>query len=246
MKVIFRFVNNPGFGDNIRGLITILQIQKILKFELDVDFSQHVFNSFFIHTSPKHDFKQYNFFIYNSKSNINDRNILMNILNETNLIISTNVRPADDIDEDIKTYIKRIFELKPEINDYLQKKIALLPANYNLFHYRLGDSVLIDNHETNIDIYLQNFKKNIKENAVVISDSLLFKEMIDKNDAYVFLNTPTHTNSNEENIDTLVDFFLITNAKSINCYTNYFWISNFVFWSSIIYDIPLFNIKPKD
>lgn len=245
MKVVFRFVNDPGFGDNIRGLISILQIQKLLKFELKVDFSHHVFGNFFQHLPIDANFKQYNLFIYSDlKYNPNDTKMLTDFLsNESDIIISTNIRPMEEIDEDIKLFLKNLFELKPEINEYLQEKISMLPKDYHLFHYRLGDDVLVNKKKVNNDEYLQHFETHKKENAVVISDSLSFKEMVVNKDAFVFLNSPTHTNSNEKNIDTLVDFFLLMNAKTINCYSIYDWISNFVFWSSIIYDIPLFNIK---
>jgi hypothetical protein len=80
MKVIFRFVNDPGFGDNIRGLITILQIQKILRFELEVDFSHHVFSKFFINTSSnvESDYKQY---IY-CDENVRNNFLMVEIMNE--------------------------------------------------------------------------------------------------------------------------------------------------------------------
>lgn len=247
MKV-FRFVNDPGFGDNVRGLISILQIQKILKFELKVDFSHHVFGNFFKHLPIDANFKQYNLFIYSDfKYNLNDTKMLTDFLsNESDIIISTNIRPMEEIDEDMKMFLKKVLELKPTAKKYLEKKISMLPANYHLFHYRFGDDVLNNKEEVNTDVCFKNFEKNAKENAVIISDSLVFKQRVydfyKNKGVFVFLNTPTHTNQ-EENIDTLVDFFLIMNAKSINCYSNYFWISNFVFWTSIIYDIPLFNLK---
>lgn len=245
MKV-FRFVNDPGFGDNVRGLISILQIQKILKFELKVDFSHHVFGNFFQHVPIEANFKQYNLFIYSDfKYNLNDTKMLTDFLsNESDIIISTNIRPMEEIDEDIKLFLKNLFELKPKVNEYLQEKISMLPKDYHLFHYRLGDVLF---HNECVDVYFENFQKNMKENAVIISDSLVFKQRVydfyKNKDVFVFLNPPTHTNINEENIDTLVDFFLVKNAKTINCYSVYVWISNFVFWSSIIYDIPLFNLK---
>jgi len=169
----------------------------------------------------------------------------MNEIETKNILtVSTNSYPIiEKIDKNIKTYLKKLFEVKPEINEYLHNAISMLPVDYHLFHYRLGDDVLINNNKVNNDVYLQNFETNKKENAVVISDSLAFKQLFEKcKDVHVFLNTPTHTNQ-EENIDTLIDFLLITKAKSINCYSVYRWISNFVFWSSIVYDIPLFNIK---
>jgi hypothetical protein len=39
--------------------------------------------------------------------------------------------------------------------------------------------------------------------------------------------------------NTLLEFFIMTNAKKIKTFSNYSWISGFVMWLSYIYNIPL-------
>ena len=52
MIIIYNFTNKPGFGDNIRGLISILQIKKKMNFDLYVSFKNHIFNNLFINEEP--------------------------------------------------------------------------------------------------------------------------------------------------------------------------------------------------
>ncbi len=243
--IIFRFTNNPGFGDNIRGLITLLQIKKKLNFELEVDFSHHVFSNFLICNFSNVEY-QYKEYWFTDEIPRNDF-LLKEISSFGNIIITTNSYPIlTEIDEDIKEYIRNLFILKPNVKSYLEERLSSLPSDYHLFHYRLGDDVF-ENDTLNTDEIFQNFEKNKKDNAVVISDSLTFKQILnsayENKDVYLFLNKPTHTCSGEKNMDTLIDFFLVINAKTVNCYSIYGWISNFVYWSSVVYDIPLFNLK---
>jgi len=250
MIIIFRFDNFQGIGDNIRGLITILQIKKILNFELNIDFCNHVFNQYLVNNYISINSQiEKTYLFYNE--NINN-NFLVNEINELSknynvISIYTNSFPIiDEIDNDIKVYIKKLLILKPEIEEYIKLKLYELPPIFNLFHYRVGDNILINNNIENNSLYVENFLKNIKKNAVIISDSLSFKkelfDLYNNKDVYVFLNKPYHTKI-QSDIDTIVDFFLIKNAKAVYCYSNYRWISNFVLWTSIIYDISLFDIK---
>jgi hypothetical protein len=163
--------------------------------------------------------------------------------------ISTNSYPIlTEIDEDMKIYIQKVLCLKPEIEEFLKSKLSQLPETYHLFHYRLGDSYLLNNDSQDNIVYLEHFSHYKKENSVVISDSLSFKKelshLYQNKEVFVFLNKPYHTVTNEADIETLIDFFFILHAKTVNCYSNYRWISNFVFWSSIVYNVPLFNMRP--
>ena len=45
--------------------------------------------------------------------------------------------------------------------------------------------------------------------------------------------------TDENFVDIMIDFFLIKNAKSLTSYSVYDWTSNFVFWTSMIYGVPL-------
>lgn len=46
--------------------------------------------------------------------------------------------------------------------------------------------------------------------------------------------------------NTLLEFYLITSARSIKTYTIYGWTSGFVLWSSKIFSIPLITMKNKN
>jgi len=155
------------------------------------------------------------------------------------------------ITENIKDKIKQILIVKPEINDYMVAQISQLPTKFNLFHFRLGDERWYDDSINN-DHYIEKIIKNKKENAVLISDSLNLKKQIfdifQNKDIFVFLNKPCHTNSNwysnaDIYINTLVDFFLIKNSESVSSFSIYGCVSNFVYWSALIYNVPILKIE---
>jgi len=257
MKIVYHFDSSTGFGDNIRGLISILQINKKIPFDLIIDFSRHSFSDFFIRSSETIDTQTEILHYISSETPSNE--FLINKINELSqtyevIGITTNNYPIlEEIDNEMKRILEKILRLKPEIEEYLTHKLSELPEKYHLFHYRLGDKILnqIDNNQTcNNELFIQNFIENRKEkeNIVVISDSLSLKQelfdLYQNKGVYVFLNTPYHTNK-KGCIDTLVDFCLIRNATSVHCYTCYEWVSNFILWSSIMYDVPLFEIESE-
>jgi len=251
MILIYKFVNNLGFGDNLRGFISILQIQKKINFELIVDLKNHRFEKYFIYETP--DISQ-EFSIdicYDNENNhhLDIYNRLQNEFKQFKIIeIKTNAYPIlNEIDEGIKDTVKKLLLIRPEIREYLNTKFNNLPKNYNLFHYRLGDNYFYNDNVNNNNNLFNNFILNKKENSVVISDSLNFKRIIKEKfqnkDIFVFFDKPCHTNINNGNyLDTFSDFSLVKNAASVSCYTCYRWISNFVYWTAIIYNIPINRI----
>ena len=251
MYLIYKFTNNPGFGDNLRGLISILQIQKKLNFKLIIDLKGHRFEKFFLYETPIRRSKSFNInFYYCNEENHNSEIIdkLNEIFKNFEIIeIKTNNYPIEnEIDEDIKNYIKNLLSIRPEIQEYLNTKFSNLPKEYNLFHYRLGDDCFENNHVN--ENFVHNFISNKKDNSVLISDSLSFKITIkklfeNKDDVFIFLDKPCHTNMNNDNfLDTFSDFYLVQNAQSINCCSCYSWISNFIHWSAKIYNVPIHRI----
>jgi hypothetical protein len=253
MIIIYNFTNNPGFGDNIRGLISILQIKKKMNFDLYVSFKNHIFNNLFINEEPDYHVETHLEKI-TSDENPNRQNDLIMEFKECYekfkcISVSTNVYPYENlIDDDIKKYLKKLFILKPETQDCINKIYKTLPENFNLYHYRIGDHAFGNIDNQYIEQVLNDILKQKPENAVFISDSMQLKNKIldfyNNKDVYIINSVPSHTMDSPNNvIDILADFFLITHAKCLYCFSNYHWISNFVHWSSIIYDIPLHNLK---
>ena len=265
MNLIFTFTNEFGIGDNIRGVISLLQICSKIKSTKDitifVDFSKHRINKYLLNKLPHElleteenkEIKKFNY----ADEDFHDNEIIDFLLNsqENILRINTNNFPdVNNVNEEIKTFIKNLFVFDLEFEKLLNSYFNALPETYHLYHYRFGDHVLLknDNNRHQIKHFVEHFKINKKNGpCLIISDSLLFKryiyEFYKNKEVFVFLTKPTHTSYNtvesEHDVNILIDFMLITKAESINCYSSYRWISNFILWTSHVYNVPLFNMK---
>ena len=164
-------------------------------------------------------------------------------------ISNTAYPKIDEIDDDIKNYIRNLLKLNPATVEYFENKCKDLPKNYNLIHYRLGDSYLINERPLE-GTWVEHFKSHKKDNCVLISDSLEFKHQIndefnkDKTEVYVFLDKPCHTIPGKgDYLNTISDFTMIKNADHIFTFRRGGGCtSNFVFWTSLVYNIPFTRI----
>ena len=253
MKVIFSFYNKTGLGDNIRGLITLKQVQKQIPFELCIDFNGHPIEPYLQYKSICFDCDHTLFFPAHDNNSHND--YILNQLRDnthTSIRITTNLYPEPGIDEEIKTFMKDFLLVKPEF-DLSNRE---LPDVYDLFHYRLGDKYMCqdtDGRAQNIllDDVLKHFLiHNTNMNSVIISDSLEFKKLCKHHtNVIIYLNDPLHTRldtnhkiNSPDMIETIRDFYLIKHAKNVYSFSAFPWISNFVLWTSKIYDVPLERI----
>jgi hypothetical protein len=180
MILIYKFNNEPGFGDNLRGLISILQVQELLPFELFIDFRQHVFSKYFLYDTPAIVSKSQYAVSYKFGHELNHHQQISNDLRELFqkyeiITVSTDAYPDEEnISENMKTYIKNLLIVRPEIQDYIKERLSKLASEYHLYHFRLGDECWY-NDSMNKDFYIQKFLQSKKENSVLISDSLSLK-----------------------------------------------------------------------
>jgi hypothetical protein len=174
------------------------------------------------------------------------------------IMLTTNDRIAETlpITDDCKKFILKIFTPKPEFKLYFNNyvnEILKLTSDYGICHFRFGDDLLIkyetkmSNFESFLNKYINNNYISIKTD-ILLTDNKLFKKYVLDNNYMISPDTIIkHLGSDEDEDededygtrDTLVDFFLILNSKIIKSYTVYSWISGFVFWASVLKDIPL-------
>jgi len=263
INIIFTFKNGWGIGDNVRGLISILQIQKKIEENTDkevkiyVDFSDSLINKYLKYKLPDEiialkETIEFKLFLYNNEYN-HENDIINFILNsDTNkFYLNTNNYPdVNNITEDIKLFIKNVLEFDPSFEEIFNSYLNQLPAIFDVYHYRLGDSAFNNDCESSVIPHVESFKELKKSNSsLVLSDSLCFKKQIfhlyNNENIIVFLNKPSHTNSTNENDEMyiFIDFFLGARAKNIYCYCCYGRLSNFILWHSYLYDIPLIKIS---
>jgi hypothetical protein len=271
--VVFKFceynaehTHKNGFGDMVRGLISVKQIQQMLGFKLLVDMKGYFAGKFFKDHCPIM-YEHYTIFkLYGNEQNnlLHIRDIIQNEFDKGLNIIAfnTNHYPVlhlfndEEKKQDMIDFMREVFTFTPEFERYFNERCEKLGNDYHLFHYRLGDKVMNECERVkNLGFCVNHLLNYKKENSVLISDSLEFKEKIAgiKSDIKVFLNKPVHSNSfmvdnktktDENFVDIMIDFFLIKNAKSLTSYSVYDWTSNFVFWTSMIYGVPL-TVLPK-
>ena len=158
-----------------------------------------------------------------------------------------------------KKYIKFILEPTNEILQFSNKileKINLLNKKYIVVHIRFGDEYLIDK-EKNFNVLILNKLKNeidqltkgLKEsnNYLLLADNNSIKKYIV--DIFPFFKTffkeITHIGEGSKDLDkiknTMVEFHLMSYAKSIHSYSCYLHGSGFSKWCARTYDIPYTN-----
>lgn len=234
-----------GLGDLIRGTIGMFQLCKKHGYRLIVDTHVHPISSFF-----KNSRTEYSDLIDELGENIPFKfpgeveQFILNSNQETPIVFMTNEHCIEPIEEDVKQFIRELISPSNEIVNDIDQIIQSLPSDYIVKHVRLGDGEMVRNEQnTNKYMYLLNRLKSIRTNKdVLFSDSYNFKNFATSQSGIMTLNTETshlgyHTDSTKLK-NTMIDFYLISKSKMIHSYSEYSWNSGFVYWSSIIYNIP--------
>jgi len=239
-----------GLGDIIRGTIALYQICKKYNYNYVVDIQLHPISNFLEVEKNK-----YSDLILENKDNINfiyPNNIENFITNNDDNIIMlfSNVHLIHDITDDCKSFIKNILKPNLEFKKYIDLTINKLSFKLDsVLHYRIaginGDQKQFFKRINYIE-YLNHVMKHKKENDILITDNLGFKEHIrQKNiDVFMFDIKIAHLgyDTNLDGIkDTLLEFFIMTKSEKIKYHpTN--GPSGFIKIINYIWDIPLIKL----
>ena len=246
-----------GLGDMIRGTIALHQYCKKYGHEFYVDIHLHPISKYIL--GMEHPYTQYIDDNLDQIDIICDKIGVLDSLdfqkyikqrNEDVICIFTNACCRPFVAFDTKKLIQEILSPTPDFLAYLNLQRKLIPYNsYNVLHMRIGDDELVHGNSSieKLNSISSIIEKKIESNDVLFSDSLLCKQkMAEKYKICTLDTTPAHIGLlDEEKIrDSLVDFFLVMQSKKIKTYSSYTWISGFVYWTHVIYDIPLENLRP--
>ena len=175
------------------------------------------------------------------------------------LLICTNMFCNEPLSNECKRFMKSLLMPNEPFSTYIHEQNALynIACPYSIMHIRLGDDEFFENKAAN-GSNIATAAKIIREHAIptdiLMSNSFRFKEYLKLwNVNIMMFNTrPMHLgelstmfpkNSADSFKETLYEFFTLGNAASIKTYSVYEWVSGFVKFVSIIYDIPLINLK---
>ena len=184
-------------------------------------------------------------------------NYLCSLKVTNNTIFSYNIMfPYDEIREDHKKYVRDLLQPTEEIKLYVDSTLETLEVYkncYSVIHIRSGDKYLNDATKIFDTAY---FKKLIYEVNILISfnPDISYLLIADNNEIKLLLmerfpclkavfKSITHIGEGtvlerEKVKNTMLDFYLMANANSINSYTCYAHGSGFSYWCAITYNIP--------
>jgi hypothetical protein len=162
--------------------------------------------------------------------------------------------PINEISEKNKEHMRKFLEptneMKIIINQTLDD-LNITSKQYIVIHIRSGDSYLKEENDTFTNGYIRDLITNIKKdinsenNYLLIADSNDVKKIIQKYfpNFKTLMNPITHFGEGvileEEKVkNTLIDFYLLSQSKSIFSYSAYQHGSGFSYWCAKTFNIP--------
>lgn len=245
-------VNRWGLGDLMRGAANIHAACCEIDLEFDLDYSRHPIANIFNYEAI-------------AKDGVNERKILfMDFKSHEELVgyLEKRLLLNDDIEfmsngygawneryvDKFRDFIKPRLQLRGE---YALRASKLLPIekSYEVLHFRLGDSHLIEGSISVGKNIISCLEKNVTENTFFITDSAALKKIAIENYGVKTLSvTPTHfglDSSLDQLFNNQLEFMLMGSARKIKTYSVYNWVSGFAKAASFVYDVPLVNLNKR-
>ena len=256
-----------GFGDKLRGAITLNQYCNENNINFKIDGTDDICSDYLkniksidyplIKDKPlliciQDSVEQLKEMIHNELLNKLKEMIHNELLKKNVITIFTNVMPNDLSDKD-KEFAKKICEPNDSLAIEINEKMKKLPINYGIKHFRFNDKVFqndVDSTDALFKKYYELLQSDYKTTDVLITNSYNFKKYakeklgiitIDCDNELCKIQHIGHSTEKEPVKNSFIEFFIICKSSYIKTYTCYLWPSNFVSWSSKIYNIPLNN-----
>jgi hypothetical protein len=249
---------NYGFGDKIRGAISIYQYCKNNKINLKIDATDDICSEFLKNVvSPDYEIikdKELIILGHWMKLGEIDEKIKSQLETKNTVYLFSNSWPIQDLDDDDKQFAKFVCEPKENITNEINDKLKKLPEIFGIQHFRFNDIVFKNDIDTTNKLFNKYFNllvENNKPNEVLITNSNNFKRNAKEKiniktiDCYNEICKIQHIGDSldKESVkNSLIEFFILSKAKYIKSHTCYDWPSNFALWPSKIYDIPFDNV----
>jgi hypothetical protein len=236
---------SPGLGDLIMGSLCLLNFCRKNNYNYIVDTHLHPISPFLKNTrteysdyidSMKDEIKFFNHFygieeyIQNSKDEI--------------IVLHTNEFYRENVPDDYKEFIQHVMEPTDDIVNDINETMKLLPENFSVLHFRLGDRILIDHYvDKDLPFYLEMARKHQEENMIIMSDFHNFKKIVNQHLGMAFIDTLCAHYGVHNDYDilraTIVEFYILTKSTKIVSHSVYTWNSGFVTMASKCYNIPI-------
>jgi archaellum component FlaC len=259
-------IKTYGLGDLLRGTICMHQLSILNGFTFIVDLRRHPISQHLI--TQNHAYMEY---VDQNMNKINVMNIgesnkfqkiyTTSLKSADPLLICTNMFCNERLSSDCKQFMKQLLTPNERFEAYLNEKNKLHSLSsehpHSIVHFRLGDDefyTTIPNDFSKMNNAMNTIKKCANHYDILMTDSFRFKQFLIANNFNIkmFNTRPLHLGElstlfaddmAESFKETLYEFFILTTASKIKTYSVYGWVSGFVKFSSLIYDVPLIDLK---
>lgn len=253
---------HQGLGDVLRGTIFLHQMSVKHGFKFIVDIQLHPISQHLIIRAHEH--MEY------VRENANKIQIMdqftplfhpiytASLSNPEPLLICTNAYCDDNISMECKQFMKTLLTPNERFTNYMHEQNALdnVLAPCSILHIRLSDDefseleINADSISTMNDA-MQIVMVHAEPSDILMSNSFRLKQHLKSENVNVttFNTRPVHFRnvSTFDEADsfkeTLYEFFILTKASKIKTHSVYEWISGFVKFAGLIYDVQLINLK---
>jgi len=252
--------HDNGLGDKIRSVMYLYSISKKINVNMLVNWKYSLMSKFFKNVNQgDNDYREEDIIDINQ---IYDESIVLkiikeNLLKKDTIYISTNIHTEEfENINDVRTYVKHILEPTDDIKKEIDLKIKKLPVNYGMIHVRFKDEDAVSINENNEEFinFFEIFKNKYKDTDVLISNSTNFKKYAKnkinnisivecQENIYCDIGHTGQDDDIEKVKNSIIEFLIVSKSKNIKTISHYNSVSNFVKWTSIIYDIPIENLK---
>lgn len=263
-------IKTYGLGDLLRGTIYLYQMSVLHGFNFIVDIRGHPMCQHL--TVNDHAYMNYVDENRNTGAikiiNCHENNLFEYIYNASlksadPLLICTNRFCNEQLSPDCKQFMKQLLIPNERYEAYLNEKNKLNALSsespHSIVHFRLGDDEFFTtkpNDLSKMNDAMNMIKKYANQSDILMTDSFRFKEFLiaNKFNIKMFNTRPLHLGAlstlfkddmSESFKETLYEFFTLNTASKIKTCSVYGWVSGFVKFSSLIYDVPLVDLKTQ-
>jgi len=235
-----------GLGDTIRNTLFLYQYCKRKGYRLIVDFSLHPIAG--IWQNKSHEFQE---LVQSKKDQIPfvTRGTLDLFLKENTedvLVLFPVGWPRERLTADEKEFIKNLMHPHPALEakwlSFIQQQG--FTEDYTVVHFRFLDAALNNGlNDLPFSKARQVFLKWKNNSDVLLSDSPVFKQRMHAEFGIKTFDLKVtrfgKTDDSAALEDTVFEFYFLRKAARILTYSEYPWVSSFVYWSHKIYGTPL-------
>lgn len=242
----------PGFGDYLRGTISLAILSLENGFDLRLDFSQHPIGKFLRNKPTSLGSPESVVEFFNERTSFL-LEFIENLKDDQTVSITTNLEPDEGkINNDVRKLIREQLAFNTLIEESasrLSKEIS--DENFAILHVRVEDQ-----HSRTDNVEIKQLYKYTEINLIpswgnrlaVLSNNKGVKWALSAKFGLPFIDTGTvhlgECNSADSDIrDTLIDFVLMSRASAIFSYSAYIWKSGFSKWCASLNNVPFVEIR---